>query len=336
MKKNIINKIVIFVLLCALTALTACSSKQSGTGKNKTLVFADAGWDSIRFHNDVATFILEKGYGYKTDVLSGSSATTFTGLRNGDIDILMELWGENIQDIYNEAIKNGEIVDVSINFDDNAQGLYVPKYVISGDPARGIKPVAPDLKTVKDLAKYKDVFKDPEDPSKGRIYGSPSGWSVDKMLREKVKAYGLDKTYNYFGPGSDSALSASIASAVEKGEPWVGYYWEPTWVIGKYDMVLLEDEPYSKEKWENGYACEFPSQKVTIAVNKDVVNKAPDAVEFLKKYKTSSDLTSKALAYMQDNNVGTKEAAEWFLKENEDIWTKWVPDDIASKVKQAL
>lgn len=332
------------MLICITMVLPACTTKQTGSGnknfqsgkKEKTLIFADAGWDSIRFHNDAAAFIIEKGYGYKTDVLPGSTATTFTGFRNGDIDIYMEVWTENIQDIYNEAIKDGEIVEVSTNFDDNDQGLYVPRYVISGDASRGIDPMAADLKTVKDLEKYKDVFKDPEDPERGRIYGSPSGWSVDNILQQKIKTYGLDKTYNYFSPGSDSALSASIASAVEKGEPWVGYYWEPTWIIGKYDMVLLEDEPYSKEKWDGGYACKWPSQKVTIAVYKDVINDAPEVVEFLKEYKTSSELTSKALAYMQDNDADTKEAAKWFLKENMDIWTKWVPVDVANKVKEAL
>ena len=40
-----------------------------------------------------------------------------------------------------------------------------------------------------------------------------------------------------------------MISAIERGEPWVGYNWEPTWVMGLYDMTLLEDEPYDEEKW---------------------------------------------------------------------------------------
>lgn len=328
----------LILILTGILIFTACSSKQTGgqaTDKT-TIVFADAGWDSIRFHNDVASFIIENGYGYKTDVIPGTTAATFAGLRKGDINAYMEIWTENIMDAYKEAIDSGDIVDVSTNFDDNAQGLYVPTYVIKGDPERGIKAMAPDLKTVKDLAKYPELFKDPEDPKKGRIYGSPPGWKVDEALRGKLNTYGLDKVYNYFSPGSDTGLSASIAGAVSKGEPWVGYYWEPTWVTGKYDMTLLEDEEYSDEKWDNGYACEWPSQKVTVAVYKDLQSKAPDVVEFLKNYKTSSKLTGEALAYMQDKNVNTKEAAKWFLKEHEDVWTKWVPDDVAAKVKEAL
>ena len=58
---------------------------------------------------------------------------------------------------------------------------------------RGIKALAPDLKTVKDLARYAHLFKDPEDPSKGRLYGAIPGWSIDKILYLKYEAYGLIK-----------------------------------------------------------------------------------------------------------------------------------------------
>ena len=48
---------------------------------------------------------------------------------------------------------------------------------------------------------------------------------------EKLKTYDMYEFYNYFSPGSDSALSAVIAGAYEKGEPIVAYYWEPTWLM---------------------------------------------------------------------------------------------------------
>lgn len=340
MKKKISLIIMICLILTGMFSLSSCSSETTGGNASdntkKTIVFADAGWDSIRFHNDVAAFIVENGYGYKTDSVPGTTAATFAGFRKGDIDVYTEIWTENLVDIYKEAIDSGDVVEVSTNFDDNAQGLYVPTYVIKGDTSRGIKPIAPDLKTVKDLEKYPQLFKDAETPGKGRIYGSPPGWSVDAVLQKKIKTYGLDSKYNYFSPGSDTALAASIAGAYQKGEAWVGYYWEPTWITGKYDMTLLADDEYSDEKWNNGYACEWPSNKVTVGVNKRLNETAPEIVEFFKNYKTSSALTSEALAYMQENETDTKEAAKWFLKEHEDIWIKWVPEDVVSKIKSSL
>jgi glycine betaine/proline transport system substrate-binding protein len=68
-----------------------------------------------------------------------------------------------------------------------------------------------------------------------------------------------------------------------------------------------------------------------------MTEKAPEIVEFLKSYKTSSALTSEALAYMQNNEGATTEdAAKWFLQNHEEIWTKWVSKDIAEKVKVAI
>jgi glycine betaine/proline transport system substrate-binding protein len=337
--KNLLVKFLLFVLVLSVTfAAVACTSEsqQAGAEKKEPIVFADAGWDSLRFHNHVAGIIIKHGYGYEYDITPGSTPTTIAGLRNGDIDVYMEVWTDNIMDIYQPAVESGDIIELGVNFDDNAQGLYVPTYVIKGDPERGIEPMAPDLKSVSDLPRYWELFKDPEEPSKGRIVGSPAGWKVDEILVEKMKTYSLEANYNYLRPGSDTALAASIAGAYEKGEPWLGYYWEPTWIMGKYDMTLLEEPEYSKEKWNNGYACEFAPVRVTIAVHKDILEKAPEVVEFLKKYKTTSSLVNEALAYMQENEASAEDAAVWFLKEHEEIWTKWVSEEVAEKIKAEL
>lgn len=304
-----------------------------GPGEKRTLVFADAGWDSIRIHNAIAAEIIEKGYGYKTEVLTGSSPIVIQGLRQGDIDICMETWTDNILELYQEGIAKGEIIELSVNFDDNAQGLYVPTYVIKGDPERGIPPLAPDLKSIKDLPRYWQIFRDPDNPSQGRIYGSPPGWAADQILRTKMETYNLQERYDYFNPGSDTALNTSLVSAYEKGEPWVGYYWDPTWITGKYDLTLLADEPYTIDKWEAGYACEFPGVKVTVAVNSRMKEKAPDVMAFLKNYQTSTKITSQLLAFMQDHEGDIEETVQWFFAEYEDLWTSWVSPEVATAVK---
>ncbi|MTI66171.1 MAG: ABC transporter substrate-binding protein [Firmicutes bacterium] len=330
------NKVLTLILSCVfIVGLVGCGGNENKTEK-ETLVFADPGWDSVKVHNSIAQTIIEEGFGYPTEVKPGSTPITFTGLRNGDIDIYMELWTDNLIEDYNEALDKKEIIELSTNFDDNTQGLFVPTYVIEGDKERGIEPMAPNLKTIQDLKKYPELFKDEEDPDKGRIYGAPTGWAVDEILQAKVKNYGLNETFNYFSPGSGTSLAASLAAAIEKGEPWVGYYWTPTWVSGKYDITLLEDKEYSDELWNNEYACEFKPCDVTVVVNKDLSNKAEDVVKFLRNYKTSSKLTSEVLAYMQNNEASVEEAAIWFLKKKEDVWGSWVTDEVKQKVKAAI
>lgn len=335
-----------FILFLALTLMLAISLAVSGCGTEdtgndgadtkQTIVFGAFGWDSALFHNEVAAFILEQGYGYSTDAIPGETIPLMLGLRSGDIDVGMEIWVENAQEAYDKGIESGEFIDLGTNFNDNVQGMFVPTYVIEGDPDRNIEPMAPDLKTIEDLPRYWELFKDPEEPTKGRFHSAIPGWEADKILSEKFETYGLNENYKILRPGSGAALASSMVSAYEKGEPWFGYYWGPTWIFGKLDLTQIEEPAYSDELWDNGFGCEFPAVNVNIVVNHELPDKAPELIEFLTKYQTNMAVVSEALAFMQDNNAEADEAAIYFLQENEDMWTQWVPEDIAEKVKAAL
>lgn len=319
--------------LVLISAIAAGCGGGSGAD-SKTVRLSDAGWDSIKFHNAVVSFIADKGYGIKATTVSGSTPITHTALMRGDIDVNLETWTDNIA-TYADDLKSGAIVELGVNFDDNKQGLYVPRYVIEGDASRGIVAIAPDLKTVSDLKNYSKVFVDEENPVKGRIYGAIPGWAVDEIMFKKFNYYGLNENYNYFRPGSEATLNASFITAYEKGLPIVGYNWEPTWVSGKLDMVLLQDAPYDEAGYKEG-KTEARSVPVTIAANKNYVSKEPEFVEFLKKYHTSSALTAEALAYIADSKASYDDAAIYFLKKHDDLIAAWLPKDKADKVREVL
>ncbi|MBW1672765.1 MAG: ABC transporter substrate-binding protein [Deltaproteobacteria bacterium] len=331
-RKNYIFKVMVLVfgisfLLLSLSSYAAASKK---------LVVADLNWDSAQVHNRIAGFIMEKGYGYEIEYIPGATITLFAGLVRGDVDIEMECWVENQQEAHDKGIAAGKIIDLGANFPDSWQGWLVPTYVIKGDVKRGIKPMAPDLRAISDLPKYWKLFKDQEDPSKGRFYSCIPGWECEKINEKKFKAYGLDKSYNIFLPGSDAALNGSMAAAYKKGKPWFGYYWAPTWVLGKLDMTPIEEPAYDKKLWDANYACAYPSVKVNIIVNTSLKKRAPEIVEFLKKYETTQAMANKFLAYMRDKKADTQGAAIWFLKNYQDLWSGWVPKNVAKKVKAAL
>ncbi|MCK9478289.1 MAG: ABC transporter substrate-binding protein [Firmicutes bacterium] len=320
----------LIMLICVAALLISSGCTQ----QSEKIIFGDVGWDSMKFHNAVAMYIAETAYDLETEEISGSTPVTYGALKKGDIHLYMETWTDNIP-AYSGDVQSGELIELGVNYDDNIQGLYVPRYVVEGDPSRGIEPLAPDLKMVEDLKNYKDVFTDPEDASKGRIYGSISGWEIDEIMRKKVEYYGLDEFYNYIDPGSDAALSASIAGAYEKGEPIVAYYWEPTWITGKYDLLLLEDAPYEESLYRQG-KCECPSVRLTVCANPQFVKDNPEFVEFLSKYSTSSELTSKALMYINENNAEYADAAKWFLVEYDNLLDEWLPSDKAELVRGEL
>lgn len=328
MKK--ISKVLLLLAIISL-ALVGCTGENS----NKEIVFADAGWDSIKFHNAVAGTIASELWGYKWKEVQGSTPVTQEALMQGEIDVHMEIWSDNLTS-YDEDLAAGRFKELGINFDDNYQGIYVPRYVIEGDSERNIKAVAPDLKYIWELKNYPDIFKDDESPEKGRMYGAIPGWEVDEILYKKYLHYKLDQNFTYFRPGSDAALAAAITRAYEKGEAIAAYYWEPTWLLGQLDMVLLEDEPYDTDTYKDGKTA-LPAVKVTIGIsNKFEKEGNEELIEFLKKYKTSSKLTSKALAYMQETNSDYIETAKWFLKENPELIDAWLKAEDAKKIKEFL
>lgn len=324
------------VLLFVGSVVSGCSNEAVTDTKEPIKIIAtDNGWDSQKLHNEIARIIVEHGYeGYDFDVSTGSSTMNWQAIIKGDVDLDIESWTDNVAS-YPDDVANGDIVNVGVLVPDSAQGLYVPKYVIEGDAERGIEPMAPDLKSVEDLKKYPELFPDDEDKTKGRIYGSIPGWMADEVLYKKYEFYGLDEMYNYTRLGSEATLFASLVSAYNLGEPWVGYCYEPTWVSGKLDIVLLEDAQYDPDLYMEG-KCEFPKQELKIVSSNKFADKAPDLLEFFKKYKTGSQLIADALAYLDETKATHEETAKWLLKENDSLLDEWLPKESAERVRAYL
>ncbi len=325
------------VLLVISSVISGCSNGAStGAKESVKIVVTDNGWDSQKLHNEIAKIVVEHGYdGYDFELsTAGSSTMNWQALIKGEVDLDIESWTDNVAS-YPDDIANGDIVDVGVLVPDSAQGLYVPRYVIEGDPERGIEPMAPDLKTVEDLKKYPQLFPDDEDSTKGRIYGGTPGMMADEVLYKKYEYYGLDEMYNYTRLGSEATIFASLASAYNLGKAWVGYCYEPTWITGKLDVVRLEDAPYDPDTFFEG-KCEFPKQELKIVSSSKFADKAPDLLEFFKKYKTGSQLISDALAYLDETKASHEETAKWLLKENDYLLDEWLPKENAERVRAYL
>ena len=323
------------ILLLGAVLLWGSTAPAQQCELDRPIMFAGLDWDSNAFHTGVASFIMQKGYGCKTDSIPGSTLPLLTGMARGDVDITMEIWKDNVTLAWNKAEKAGQVKDLGINFPDAIQGWFVPAYLQKANPG---------LKSVSDLPKFKKLFTDPEEPSKGRFYNCILGWGCEVVNTNKLKAYKLEEHYTNFRPGTGAALAAAIASNYKRNKPFVAYYWGPTWVLGQFDLVMLEEPPYNEHDWlelaktkGNSAPVAYPVVKVTVGVNAKFYQAAPKLVEFLTKYNTSNKLVSQALAYMQQTKgASATDAALNFLRKRPDVWEKWVPADEAGRVKRAL
>ena len=300
------------------------------------IVFAGLNWGSAQFINGVARIIIEGGYQIPTRSLDGSSIPLFHSLRKGDVQVYMEGWLPNLQELYDKATTKQEISDLGLYFGDAVQGWFVPRYVVKGDRVRGIDPVAPELRSVGDLERYASVFAGEDRPGPGRLIDGSSGWASFKIDCMKLKAYRLDDNYAQITSGSESALFDALSEAYEQGEPILTYMFEPTWAMAKFDLVQISEPEFSQEVWNSNKAVAFPLAQVKKWVHPSLPGRAPEVVEFLSKVSMSSDEISRILETMKEQDLKPEEYARVWVRENGAVWSSWVPPDAVAKVLQAL
>ncbi|ABR59506.1 ABC transporter substrate-binding protein [Sinorhizobium medicae] len=304
------------------------------------VTIANMNWQSAEVLASVDKFILTEGYGCNADLVVGDTVPTITSMiEKGEPDIAPEGWVDLLPDVVNRGLEEGKLVGAAVALSDGAvQGWWVPKYIVDANP---------DIKTIDDVLKHKDLFPDPEDPSKGAIFNGPQGWGGTVVTTQLYKAYGAEQAgFTLVDTGSAAGLDGSIAKAYERKQGWVGYYWAPTALLGKYEMVKLgHGVPNDMAEWKrcNTVAdCpdpkknDWPKDKVQTLVTKEFADRAGPAMEYLNTRAWTNDTVNKLMAWMTDNQASGEEGAKHFLEENPDLWTKWVSPEVAEKIKSAL
>ena len=305
--------------------------------------FGDITWESGSFITEVLRLIVEKGYGLPTDTLPGSTVSLEAALAKNDIQVIGEEWAGR-SPAWVKAESEGKVFGLGDTVKGATEGWWVPEFVIKGDAARGIKPLAPDLQSVADLPRYKDVFRDPEDPTRGRFLNSPTGWTSEIVNSQKIKAYALTDSFVNFRTGSGAALDAEVASSIRRGKPVLFYYWSPTPLLGRFKLVKLEEPPFNAEAWKTLSDAKNPNPigtrsmpaKLAIGVSAPFKAQYPQLVSVFEKVDLPIDLLNGLLADMSEKRTQPRQVALAFLKEQPQVWQQWVPADVAAKVNAAL
>ncbi len=349
--KNILPHFILILFLFQIVANTLATPSDSSSQK-EVIKFADLQWQTLRINNAIARFIIEQGYGYPVETVMMSTPIMQLSLPKGDIDVDLELWRYNSFDWYNEVTSSGKVLDLGPIFEKATQGWYVPRYVVEGDVERGISALAPDLVSVFDLPKYKHLFKDPEKPDKGLFLSSVFGWKTAKINPIKFKAYGLTSDFNLMAVGATAAIDSAIVNAYEKGKPIFAFYWEPTWLMGAYDLIKIKEPEYTDACWieiERILKNNIPLSQVTekagcayrdFAVHKGIYaglkERAPEIVDFLQKMNVGTVPLNQTALAMEKGKQEPEDAARWFLEHYPERWQSWIPEEVAKRVKKAM
>lgn len=322
----------------SLLAMTPGAARAADCGD---VTIASMNWQSAEVLANLDKFILTKGYGCSADIIVGDTVPTITSMvEKGKPDIAPEGWVDLLPEVVDRGLKEGKLIVAATSLaDGGVQGWWIPQYVADANPA---------IKTIDDALKHPELFPDPEDAKKGAVFNGPQGWGGTVVTGQLYKAYGAAKAgFTLVDTGSAAGLDGSIAKAYERKQGWMGYYWAPTAILGKYKMVKLEHGvPVDMAEWKrcNTVAdCpdpkknDWPKDKVQTLVAKPFADKAgKEVMDYLGKRAWKNDTVNAVVAWMTDNQASGEEGAKYFLKQNPDLWTAWVSPEAAKKIKAAL
>jgi len=337
---KLINK-VLAVSAISLSLMPALASADCGKAR-----LADFDWNSANVHTGIVQFILEHGFGCEVETTRGSTTPIMAAHYDSQLDVVTELWYDNIVTQYDAVEAEGIIENIGINTPDSQQAFYVDRNTVDKY----------NIKSVLDMnnPEIAALFTDPENPDMGRMVSCIGGWTCYTINHVKQRVYGLDKFYTNFDPGSSGALAAEIAGAFAKDRPIFTYYWAPTALMGKVDLVRLTEPPYDAACWgammdvvedikANGKdvykptcATEYKDMSLDKSVLTAWADTHPDETAFLRAYSIPTATVNKLLAYYEDEADGDMELLAIQYLSNNSEWKSWVSAEVAANVSGAL
>ncbi|WP_419835243.1 ABC transporter substrate-binding protein [Endozoicomonas atrinae] len=330
------NKFAAGALLTLSLALSAAvSANECGD-----VTIADMNWNSATLIAHVDQFILESGFGCEAELVQGDTMPTGTSMiEKGEPDVAPEMWSNSMKKALDKGVEEKRLRYAGMSLSDGGEeGFWVPKYLVEKDPS---------LKSIEGIKKQAALFKHPESSKLSAFYGCPAGWNCQISAGNLFQALDLEESgFEMIDPGSGAGLSGAIAKAYEREQAWFGYYWAPTAVLGKYEMVKvdfgsgIDKQEFigctTKEECESPKVTMYPPSEVKTITTEQFASKAPAAYEYLSKRSFTNQQMNQLLAWMEDNQADGEMAMEHFLTNYESTWSQWLSADVVEKVKQEL
>lgn len=305
------------------------------------VTIASMNWQSAEVLSNIDKLILETGYGCDAEITFGDTVPTITSMvEKGSPDIAPEAWIDLLPDVVRKGLDSKQLVATpKVLSEGGVSGWWVPKYFADAHP---------DIKTIADVLKHPELFPSPEDPSKGAIYNGAQGWGWTGITTQLFKAFKAeDSGFVLVDTGSAAGLDGSLIKAYERKKGWVGYYWSPTALLGKYPMVQLQPGvPYDEAEWKRCITvanCPDPKptgwpidRVVTLASAPFAKRVNPEVMEYLNKRVWDNNFVNQLMAWMTDNQATGADAAKHFLRHNQSVWMPWVSAEAAKKIHESL
>ena len=304
------------------------------------VTIADMNWPSAELIAYIDLIILNYGFECNAELVPGDTMPTgISMIERGEPDIAPELWSNSFIKPLEEAISQNKLKIAGKSLKDGGEeGFWVPKYLVEKYPT---------LSTIEGVQEYAHLFTHNEEPGKSVFFSCPSGWNCEISAKNLFNALRLsDFGFVILSPGSAAALDGSLAKAYTRKLPWFGYYWAPTGLLGKYEMVKVDfgsgiNEEHFKSCITNPDCINpkptmYPPSPVHTITTVSFAESYPKAFEYLRNRTFTNKEMNQMLAWVLENQADGFTASLHFLNNYKNIWHKWVSSEVLKKVQKHL
>ena len=265
-------------------------------------------WTGALVSSQVAGHILEKA-GYQVEYVTAGNFPQFSGLADGSLSASVEVWMNNVGEIYPTALAAGQIENLGPLGLETREGWIYPKFM------EAMCPGLPDwsaLKTPECVAALATADTVPQ----GRFLDYPSDWGSRAATIIADNALPLTAVPS----GSEGAMVAELRAAEAAKTPLMMMFWAPHFALADADVAWVTMPPCIDTSNEH---CITPPnvEKITWS---GFAAKWPAAHEILKAFQVSAADQQVMMARVDEKGEPLDAVAADWVATNEAVWKPWV------------
>ncbi len=276
--------------------------------KDEPIKLAMLEWTGAHVSTHVAGQLLEK-LGYKVEYVTAGNFPQFSGLADGSLSASVEVWLNNVGDIYPKVLEAKQIENVGLLNLETREGWIYPKYM------EQICPGLPDW-TALQKPECLQALATPDTAPKGRFLDYPADWGS----RASTIIADNDLQLTAIPSGSEGALVAELDSATAAKKPLLMMFWGPHYALAQNEVGWVTMPPC---KVDDNVHCIRPPDVAKI-VWSGFGQKWPAALELLKRLEMDAEDQQVMMLRVDKKGENLDAVVKEWIDKHEAVWKPWV------------
>ncbi len=302
-------------VLAACLGVAAGASAADLGAKDEPIKLAMLEWTGQHVTTHIAGQILQK-MGYKVEYVTAGTFPEFSGLADGTLSATLELWMNNVGDIYPKVLAEKKNEDIGPLKLETKEGWIYPKYM---------EQVCPGLPDWSALTKPDCVktLATPDTFPNARLLDYPADWGSRSAQIIKDNSLPLTSV----PAGSEGALVAELEAATAAKKPLVMMFWAPHYALAEADVGWVAMPPCkvaanATQDEKNTHCIQPPD--VDKVVWSGFPKKWPAAYAFLKQFAVNAKEQQQMMLRVDKKGEDLDKVTKEWIDQHPDVWGPWV------------